>query len=120
MTLVQQVTDQAAMAGAMPMLIEAARIDSFDFSSPFLQVSLQLVIEESKALPPSALSFLKVFSPELWYALLGTIFAVALGSYILGRLSPRTPKLEKIELPNNSLWNSFSAILGGEWETPKS
>ena len=119
-SVLQELVDQNAVANANVVTMEAYKFDVLSFSAAWTSISLKVVTLKGTPLNPDALSFLYVFTPGLWYTLIGMIISYAFCNWAINRLSPYSVKTEKRGNLSDSVWSSINIVLDGNFSVPRS
>lgn len=110
-----------------PLTITAEREKSVQFSIPFMNNGISIMVYKSSIEKPNIFSFLAPLSKELWLCILLTFVGVSFTLFVISRFSMHewhTNKSEKLSNDFNvlnSLWFCFAAFMQQRTDlTPRS
>ncbi len=87
-----------------PLTITAARTEVIDFSMPFFEVGLSILIKRRFDFDTNlAFQFLKPFSEDTWLCILLVFVACFVTLFMVSRISPSQWRLQARVIPKNSL-----------------
>lgn len=124
--MIGEVVRKEADLAMAPLTVTAAREQVVDFTKPFMQTGISILLKKGSTAQDSFLFlFLRPFSAETWIGVLVAYFVTCLCLYIVARLSPcewsEPPTEEKKFTFLNSLWFGVGALtLQGAEPHPKS
>lgn len=124
--MIGEVVRKEADLAMAPLTITAAREEVIDFTKPFMQTGISILLKKDSTTQDSFLFlFLRPFSAETWIGVLVAYFVTCLCLYVVARLSPcewiAPPTEEKKFTFLNSLWFGAGALtLQGAEPHPKS
>ncbi|KAK3586165.1 hypothetical protein CHS0354_029357 [Potamilus streckersoni] len=109
--------DEADIAIAA-LTITEAREKVVDFTKPFMNAGISLMIKKPENEKPGLLSFMKPLSYKIWLCIIMGFLGVSLIFYMVGRLSPyewqrlgsESEPSDSYSLPN-TLWFSLGALM---------
>ena len=102
-----------------PLSITSDREEVVDFSKPFMNVGISIMIKKPEKKKPGVFSFMQPFTLELWMCIVFGYFSVSIGIFFVSRLSSsewRRPRCRpnvtynKFTLPN-SLWFAMGSMM---------
>lgn len=111
---------QEADLAAAPLTITMEREEVVDFSKPFMNTGISIMIKKPEKQKPGVFSFMKPFSISLWMCIVIGYFVVSFGIFFVSRFSPTewkrirmrsgTEYLNKFTL-RSSLWFSMGSLM---------
>ncbi|KAK3751825.1 hypothetical protein QZH41_013283 [Actinostola sp. cb2023] len=127
--LVGELINQNADIAVGPITITAEREEVIDFSKPFLDFRIAMILTKPKGEEVNLFAFLLPFEEQLWLCVCAIVGTVTVIMYILDRFSPYGYRAEAKETGegdgnefglSNSLWFATGSILQqGADTTPK-
>ncbi|KAJ3640718.1 hypothetical protein Zmor_027262, partial [Zophobas morio] len=81
-----QIIDGTADLAITDLTITAEREEAVDFTSPFMDLGIQILAQKPKNAPPSFFSFADPFALDTWMMLALAYVIVSLSFFIMGRL----------------------------------
>lgn len=118
--LIGDVIDGVADLAITDLTVNRKRQSAVDFTSPFMDLGIQILYAQPTSAPPSFFTFSSPFAVEVWLLLGGAYFGVSLALFIMARLcqsewSNPYPCVDEPEYLINqfSLRNSLWFTLGG-------
>ena len=127
--IIGELIDQKAEMATGSLTITAQREKAVDFSKPFMDFTMALILRKPDEKPPNMFRFLDPFSSIVWLCTVMAVFAMTIFMYIVDYLSPygnRKTAKESDEPGDefslyNSLWFATASMLQqGPDNTPKS
>jgi len=102
-----------------PLTITSDRQEVVDFSKPFMDVGISIMIKRPEKKKPGVFSFMQPFTLNLWLSLVFSYFSVALGIFFVSRFSHaewhRNRYNGRMEFNKfnvaNSLWFAMGAMM---------
>ncbi|XP_060078529.1 glutamate receptor-like [Ylistrum balloti] len=128
--MINELIQEEADLAAAPLTITMEREKVVDFSKPFMNTGISIMIKKPEKQKPGVFSFMKPFSVSLWMCIVIGYFVVSFGIFLVSRFSPTewkrirmrtgTEYLNKFTL-KSSLWFSMgSLMLQGSDTCPRS
>lgn len=118
--LIGDVIDGVADLAITDLTVNRKRQSAVDFTSPFMDLGIQILYAQPTPAPPSFFTFASPFAVEVWLLLGGAYFGVSLALFVMARLCHSEwtnpyPCIEEPEYLINqfSLRNSLWFTLGG-------
>ncbi|KAK3099876.1 hypothetical protein FSP39_011081, partial [Pinctada imbricata] len=128
--MVGELRNGTADLAIAPLTITLAREKAIDFTKPFMDVGISIMIKKPDIEKPGVFSFMKPFSLSIWMFILLAYTAVSIGLFLVSRFSPyewrKILSSAGISYENdfsliNSFWFSTGALmLQGSDECPRS
>ncbi|XP_028402601.1 glutamate receptor 2-like [Dendronephthya gigantea] len=127
--IIGELIDQKADMGTGSLTITAEREKAVDFSKPFMDFTMALILRKPEDEKPNMFRFLDPFSPTVWLCTIMAVFSMTIFMYAVDYLSPygnRKTAKESDEPGDefslyNSLWFATASMLQqGPDNTPKS
>ncbi|XP_063906335.1 glutamate receptor ionotropic, kainate 2-like isoform X2 [Zophobas morio] len=120
--MIGDVMDGTADLAITDLTITADREEAVDFTSPFMDLGIQILAQKPKNAPPSFFSFADPFALDTWMMLALAYVIVSLSFFIMGRLCQEewTNPYPCIEQPEflvnqfslqNSAWFAVGALM---------
>lgn len=123
--LVGELIKREADLAIAPLTITSARERVIDFTKPFLSLGISIMIKKPAKKNPDIFSFMNPLSPQIWYFILLSYFAVSAMIFIVSRISPNECRIEEEKTTNgelvtkivnefsffNSLWFTLGAFM---------
>lgn len=104
-----------------PLTISAERECVIDFSKPFMQLGISIMIKKPEKQKPGIFSFMDPLSYYIWLCIAVSYLAVSVVLFIVARLSPSEQQVETDEdgqmttstdfTLRNSLWFALGAFM---------
>ncbi|GFN90015.1 glutamate receptor [Plakobranchus ocellatus] len=112
-----ELIDGTAHLAVAPLTITADRERYVDFSKPFMEIGVTIMIKKPQSQRPGVFSFMEPLSVEVWLCIIVAYLTVSVGLFLVSRFSPvewRRVKGEGMaEYENDfSLFNSFWFSMG--------
>ncbi|XP_020899711.1 glutamate receptor 2 isoform X2 [Exaiptasia diaphana] len=127
--LVGELVDQKADIALGPITITAEREEVIDFSKPFLDFRIAMILTKPEGENVNLFAFLLPFEEQLWLCVCAVVGTVTIIMYVLDRFSPYGYRAEAKDTGegdgnefsmSNSLWFATGSILQqGADTTPK-
>lgn len=110
-TLLQKV--QMAVA---PITITSDREKVVDFTKPFLNLGISIIIKKPVDKGAHIFSFMEPLSSEIWMCILFAYVGVSVVLFLVSRFSPAEWKVDNTNITNdftisNSLWYALGAFM---------
>ncbi|CAB3985655.1 glutamate receptor 2-like isoform X1 [Paramuricea clavata] len=127
--IIGELIDQKAEMGTGSLTITAQREKAVDFSKPFMDFKMALILRKPVEEELNMFRFLDPFSPIVWLCTVMAVFAMTIFMYIVDYLSPygNRKTAKEADEPGdefslyNSLWFATASMLQqGPDNTPKS
>ncbi|EDV28929.1 uncharacterized protein TRIADDRAFT_18943, partial [Trichoplax adhaerens] len=114
--MVKKIIDQKADIAAGAFSITASRSHVIDFTKPFLDQGVTMLVAKPKSLPPSIFQCFAPFTLNVWLLIAGSFIFTGVIFYATGYLSPFDlygSAVHTIYSTNlgNSVWNIISSFL---------
>ena len=100
-----------------PLTITYDREKEIDFTKPFMNFGISIMIKKPEITKPGVFSFMEPLSPWIWISIVCAYFCVSLGLFLVSRFSPYewessscAPQENKFNV-YNSLWFSMGALM---------
>eukprot|EP00730_Choanoeca_flexa_P000344 TRINITY_DN10157_c0_g1_i4.p1 TRINITY_DN10157_c0_g1~~TRINITY_DN10157_c0_g1_i4.p1 ORF type:complete len:646 (+),score=127.06 TRINITY_DN10157_c0_g1_i4:175-1938(+) len=95
-----------------PITVTAARVRAITFMPSFMGVTTSFMTIQPSVVEPNAWSFLEVFDPEIWYAILITLALFSLAIWIFESYSPSAHSSREEKRTNfGLLYAPFTTLL---------
>ncbi|RWS27374.1 glutamate receptor 1-like protein, partial [Leptotrombidium deliense] len=118
--MVGELVRQEADMAIAPLTITSARERVIDFTKPFMNLGISIMIKKPMKKNPSIFSFMNPLSKEIWMCIILSYFGVSVVMFLVTRFSPTECRFEETtrgtSVTNdftlyNSLWFSLGAIM---------
>ena len=103
-----------------PLTISSMRERVIDFSKPFMNLGISIMIKKPEKQKPGVFSFMDPLSYEIWMCIIFAYLGVSVVLFLVSRFSPYEWQIEdSVNGPNftndftllNSLWFSLGAFM---------
>lgn len=103
-----------------PLTISSARERVVDFTKPFMNLGISIMIKKPEKQKPGVFSFMDPLSMDIWTCIVFSYLGVSLSLFLVGRISPYEAQVEdgddgQVVSTNfnllNSLWFSLGAFM---------
>lgn len=112
--LIGEILKNTADLVVAPLTVNYGRARVVEFSEPFLAFGLSLIIKKPGKQKPGSFSFLHPLSNSVWLTIGGATVCVALGIYVISKISPTEWRPPASDVPHlnfgNSVWITFAAF----------
>jgi len=111
---------QEADVAMAPLTISSMRERVVDFSKPFMQLGISIMIKKPEKQKPGVFSFMDPLDRYIWFCIMLSYLGVSFVLFLVSRFSPSEWQIEDRETgPSftndfnvyNSLWFSLAALL---------
>lgn len=110
---------QTADLAVAPLTITSERQEVVDFSKPFMDVGISIMIKKPEKKKPGVFSFMQPFTLKVWLSLVLSYFSVGIGIFFVSRFSGvewrRNRYSGRMEYNSfnlaNSLWFAMGAMM---------
>jgi ABC-type amino acid transport substrate-binding protein len=118
--MVGELTRREADIAIAPLTISSMRERVIDFSKPFMQLGISIMIKKPEKQKPGVFSFMDPLSYEIWMCIVFSYLAVSTVLFLVSRFSPKEWQIEdSVHGPTftndftilNSLWFSLGAFM---------
>lgn len=120
--IVKELLELKADFGICDLTITSERQSAVDFTAPFMNLGISILLSKSAKEQPPLFAFMSPFSPNVWLAIILSCLLVFLIQFVLGRLQPdewfnphpcrELPEnLENNFTPQNSFWTTIGSLM---------
>ena len=112
---------QKADIAVAPLTITSARERVIDFSKPFMQLGISIMIKKPEKQKPGVFSFMDPLHYYIWLCIVLSYLGVSLVMFVVGRFSPAEwqvgddtgdgPEISTDFTLRNSLWFALGAFM---------
>lgn len=128
--MIGELTRREASIAIAPLTITSQREEVVDFSKPFMNIGISIMIKKPEKQKPGVFSFMEPLSLEIWTCIIFAFLGISLGLWLVSRFSPcewhkdtsmNGEKMVNDFTVSNSLWFSLGALMRqGSDECPRS
>ncbi|KAH9514028.1 Glutamate receptor 1 [Bulinus truncatus] len=86
--MIGELIDGVADLAVAPLTITAERERYVDFSKPFMEIGVTIVIKKPQSQRPGVFSFMEPLSVEVWVCIIVAYLTVSIGLFLVSRFSP--------------------------------
>lgn len=108
---------QKADIAIVDLTTTAERESVVDFTTPFMNTGISILLRTPEMQPPSLFSFLHPFSPLVWFYTLTVYILITVAVYVLGRFTPYEWVPSHPCDPDSEPENQFGTISDCFWFT---
>lgn len=103
-----------------PFTITYDRERAVDFTKPFMEIGIGIMIKKPEIEKPGVFSFMKPFNYKIWIFIIVSYASVSIGLFLVSRFSPyewknvrgeKEPQLNEEFSLLNSFWFSTGALM---------
>ncbi|XP_059072638.1 glutamate receptor 3.3 isoform X2 [Cryptomeria japonica] len=114
--LLEKIADQEYDAAIGDIPITPARLQRVDFTQPYVTAGLVVVVRQKGYSSEKAWSFLKPFTPALWFTMLAFVVFTGLVVWVLEHRKNKQFKGRLKQQVGTSIWFSFSTLFFAQSE----
>ncbi|GAB1597397.1 glutamate receptor, partial [Argonauta hians] len=128
--MIGELTRSEANIAIAPLTITSQREEVVDFSKPFMNVGISIMIKKPEKQKPGVFSFMEPLSLEIWTCIIFAFLGISLGLWLVSRFSQcewhKDTTINGEQMVNdfsisNSIWFSLGALMQqGSDECPRS